>query len=130
MSEPLYLLDASALLALIFEEPGGEVVANLIPNARINAVNLSEVVAKLQDRGASDSEIDATLREFRIPVVAFGPPQAIATGQLRNATRSGGLSLGDRACLSLALDVGGTAVTADRAWERLDLAVNLLLIRP
>ncbi len=48
---------------------------------------------------------------------------------LRPLTKSRGLSLGDRACLALAMSTGATAVTADRSWADLGLAVSIEVIR-
>jgi PIN domain nuclease of toxin-antitoxin system len=40
-----------------------------------------------------------------------------------------GLSLGDRACLALARLRNLPAVTADRAWAKLDLAIPIEVVR-
>jgi PIN domain nuclease of toxin-antitoxin system len=124
-----YVLDASALLALLLGEPGAEAVVDLLPAAVIGAVNLSEVVAKLQDRGVPDAEIERDLAELDLPVIPFDEGQAMAAGKLRARTRSLGLSLGDRACLTLAMARGAAAVTTDRAWGSLDLGAKLVLAR-
>lgn len=113
------VLDASALLALLQHEPGSDVVANLLPRAVISAVNLSEVVAKLADRGVPRAELRLALDGLDLDVRGFDTDSAYAAGELRRTTRDAGLSLGDRACLSLAMQLGAAAVTADRAWAGL-----------
>ena len=128
MSET-YVLDASAILTVINGETGFETVLDLLQRSVTSAVNVSEVVAKLQERGGSDSAIMAILNDFDVQVVAFDGEQAIAAGMLRNSTRKKGLSLGDRACLALAASRGATAVTADKAWLDLDNIANVLLVR-
>ncbi|WP_157215913.1 type II toxin-antitoxin system VapC family toxin [Flavisphingomonas formosensis] len=129
MNERGYVLDASALLAAMLGEPGAEEVARLLPEARIGAVNLSEVIAKLQERGVPDDAIRESLADLDLDVVPFDSAQAVRAGFLRAATRKAGLSLGDRACLALALENGIPAVTADVGWGVLDVGAELVLIR-
>ncbi|HLF71421.1 MAG TPA: type II toxin-antitoxin system VapC family toxin [Dehalococcoidia bacterium] len=112
-----YVLDSSALLAMINGEPGGVAVEALTEDeAIISSVNLCEVVTKLVDNGFSDEQIDEALHAFTLSVLGFDQEQALRTGLLREQTRPFGLSLGDRACLNLARNLGRTALTADRLW--------------
>lgn len=128
MSDPV-VLDASALLALFGREAGADRVGELLPRAHISSVNLSEAVAKLIERGTSEADIDVILLNLRAEIVAFDTAQATAVGKLRASTRAAGLSLGDRACLALALQLGATAVTTDRAWSKVDVGVTIELLR-
>ena len=123
-----HVLDASALLALMLGERGADQVLETLPAAVIGAVNLAEVVAKLQERGVPDAEIDRNLAELDLPVVPFDRALAMAAGKLRSRTRSRGLSLGDRACLALAKQFNATALTADRPWTRLDPALGIAVV--
>ena len=127
MSE--HVLDASALLAVMLEERGAEKVRELLPGAIVGAVNLAEVVAKLQERGAPDENIDRNIARLDLPVIPFDAAQAMVAGRLRARTRSLGLSLGDRACLALALARSLPAVTMDRGWARLDLGAEVIVAR-
>lgn len=129
MSEPAYVLDASAVLALMLHEPGWEIVAERLSDACISAANLAEVIAKLVDRGSSRDEIDDSLAELDLDVRSLDLHQAVIAGHLRRSTRNGGLSLGDRACLALAGMLAATALTTDRAWLQLDTRVAVELIR-
>ena len=84
------VLDASALMALLNSEPGGEMVAEAIREAAISAVNFSEVVAKLaESRGADEEVIRRVLRDFPFEIVSFDAEQAYEAGLLRPATRAG-----------------------------------------
>lgn len=130
MSDTRYVLDASVVLAVLFREPVAEATYDLLQAASIGAVNLSEVVAKLQDRGLADAKIDESLAVLNLQFVAFDQNDAIRAGALRNATRHLGLSLGDRACLALAMAEGAIAVTMDRSWAALDLPVEVRVARP
>lgn len=115
----MIVLDASALLALIHGEPGQEVVARHISRASISAINLSEVAAKLQERGSSEAQAMEDILIFRLDIHPFDTAQAFAAAALRATTRSRGLSFGDRACLALAAHLKAPALTADRAWQGL-----------
>ncbi|MEO8927494.1 MAG: type II toxin-antitoxin system VapC family toxin [Caulobacteraceae bacterium] len=128
MNSP-FVLDASALLCLIRDEPGAAVVAALLPDSTMSAVNLSETVAKLADVGMDAKAIGAVLAPLQLRVVAFGETAALTAGLLRVETRAAGLSFGDRACLALAQELGAQAVTTDRAWSRLESEVAIRLVR-
>lgn len=123
------VLDASALLAYVNGETGAEVVAAVIGDALVSAVNLAEVVTKLVERGGSLEQARAALRFIELDVVDFTRPLAEQAGGLVALTRSKGLSLGDRACLALAAREGLPAITADRAWSSLSVGVEVSFIR-
>lgn len=123
------VLDASALLALLDGEPGQGVVASLIPDAVIGSVNLAEVVGKLAERGMPETEIREALEGLALEVYSLDREQAYATGMLRPSTREHGASLGDRACLAVAKTFGLPAYTADRVWSKLDVDIEVRLIR-
>jgi ribonuclease VapC len=122
------VLDASAVLALLNGEPGAEIVASE-PEPVISSVNLSEVVAKLAERGGTEPGIRVRLGDLRLDVRDFDSEAAYAAGLLRPLTRAQGLSLGDRACLALAMRLGVPLLTADRVWRDLPFAVDVRVIR-
>ena len=109
MSKGADVLDASALLCLLFDEPGADRVERALPDAVISAANLAEVTAKLVDRGLDGNEALADLRELDLEVVALDRAQAEAAGLLRSAARNVRLSLGDWACLALAQQRGAAS---------------------
>ena len=125
------LLDASALLALIFREPGHETVAAAFP-AAISAANLSEVVAKLIDRGVPSLEATSVHLAADLQVIPISEQVALGAGILRSVTRRFGLSLGDRLCLATARAEGFSVLTADAVWQDLskDLDITITNIRP
>lgn len=123
------ILDASALLCLLNEEQGSEHVLEALPTAVIGAANLAEVVSKLRERGLSAEEVQDVLGSLPLDVRPLTAAQAYAIGHLRPATRTLGLSLGDRACLALAAELSVPALTADQAWTDLDIGVDVELIR-
>lgn len=123
------VLDSSAILALVFQEPGGEAVGPWLAKGLVSSVNLAEIVTRLVERGYVDDEVVETMRGLSVEVMPFTREQALAAGLLRRATREAGLSLGDCACLALAQAEGLPAMTADRAWGELDLGIEVELIR-
>ena len=128
MSEA-FVLDASALLCLLQDEPGAAKVEAALPFAVIGAVNLAEVATKLHESGLTGAEVAAVLGAFDLDAVPFDRAQAMAVGALRRRTRNAGLSLGDRACLALAAIRGATALTADREWARANAPCRVELLR-
>lgn len=129
----LYVMDASAILALMQAEKGWEVVDDLIREQQCVAscVNIAEVGTRMIDKGLAPSQLERTLKELDIQPVDFDLEQSTLCAELRLSTKFAGLSLGDRACLALTKLMGGTAVTSDRAW--LDIAevtqINVKMIR-
>jgi ribonuclease VapC len=123
------VLDSSALLALIYAEPGADVVRAALPQAVISAVNYAEVATKLLEMGFSEAQMQDFLWRSSCEVMDATAGQAIQAGLLRASTRHRGLSLGDRFCLALARDLDLPVLTADQAWRDLDLGVEITLIR-
>ncbi len=123
-------MDASALLAVIYREPGAERVTEVMARgAAISTVNLAEVVEKLSENGLLEATIRAILDPLRLEIVDFDGALPYQTGYLRPPTQSLGLSLGDRACLALARQRGLPALTTERAWANLQLGVTVQVIR-
>lgn len=123
------VLDTSAVLAYLFNEPGGDVVGLALDGSMIAAPNAAEVVSVLMGRGSSESDAIGTLRQIEAQIVPLDEALALRTGSLVAITRDFGLSLGDCACIALGEASGATILTADRDWERLDLNVRIRLIR-
>ena len=119
------VLDSSAVLAVILEEPGAALVEALLPGAKVSAVNFGEVAAKLCDLGMPQPTVETVLGGLQVDVRAHDREAALAAGFLRTATRAAGLSLGDRACLALAAALGVPVVTADRSWQSVAKAAGV-----
>jgi PIN domain nuclease of toxin-antitoxin system len=123
------VLDASALLALINQEPGFDKVAAVMSTACMSSVNVAEVVSKLMDKGFREVEIREIFEALKLLIIPFDEEQGFIAGLLRADTKSLGLSLGDRACLSLAIQQKLSVLTADRVWAGLQLGLNIQMIR-
>jgi PIN domain nuclease of toxin-antitoxin system len=123
------VLDASAVLADLLDEPGAERVRAVIHGAFVSAVNYAEAISKLIDKGLDPDEARKTVDELPCVIVPVEKACAADAAMLRAATRSAGLSLGDRMCLALARQLDLPALTAERTWKRLELGVDVELIR-
>ena len=111
-----YVLDASALLCLINGEPGADRVHRALKHSSISVVNVSEVIAKRIDFGDAPDALIQDIADLELTIVEMDFSQAALAGRMRAQTRAIGLSLGDRACLTLAKTLGAIALTSDRAW--------------
>ncbi len=123
------VLDSSAVLTVINGEAGAERVEAVLTGGSISAANFSEVLSKLVDKGHDDGDAVAVLDALPLTVLPMDAAQARRAGLLRRQTRKLGLSLGDRACLALAVETGLPVVTADRAWAQLDLGIPVTVVR-
>lgn len=123
------VLDASALLAVLRKEPGGEIVEPMLLGAAVSAVNYSEVIKKSVEAGGYAGETHALLRLMDLVVVSFDEPQAVAAGELFIQTRVKGLSFADRACLSLGIRRRCPVVTAEKKFAEVGLPLEVRLIR-
>ncbi|MBD2446790.1 type II toxin-antitoxin system VapC family toxin [Nostoc sp. FACHB-152] len=123
------VIDASAVLALLNQESGSEEILQYIGNAAISSVNLSEVIAKLADAGIPEADINQILLNLNLEVVVFNEEQALKAGMMRPATKSIGLSFGDRACLALGILLNQPVVTTDRLWSNLSVGIEIRVVR-
>ena len=124
----MIVLDASALLAFLFREPGAALVASHLPESCMSAVNLAEVIGRFSRDGQDVQQVQVRLARLPIEIVAFTAEDAADSAALIPSTRAAGLSPGDRACLALAASRGLSPLTTDRAWTRLALPVGVQLV--
>ncbi|WP_029151438.1 PIN domain-containing protein [Methylovulum miyakonense] len=124
------VLDASALLALLHNEQGTDKVADAILNkAAISSVNWTEVIQKAIANNINIENLNQDLAALGLTYFDFDMQQAHIAGNLWQQTKPFGLSLGDRACLALAIHLDLPVLTADKIWAQLDIGVPVRLIR-
>lgn len=123
------ILDASAMLALLFDEPGAALVMPHARGSRLLAVNFAEVMERVIRAGGSPAQAERMIDRLEITIVPFDRTLARHAAELRQRTRFMGASLGDRACLALGLASGLPILSADRDWQKLDLGLDIRMIR-
>lgn len=128
-TNPEAILDASALIALLWEEPGADAVELLLGQAVIAAVNWAEVLQRYRALGLETIGKLESVEALGVTVEDFRAGDAEVVAELWAPTRQAGLSLADRACLALARRLGLPAHTADREWKNVDVGVKVVLIR-
>ena len=123
------MLDSSALLAVLNLESGADQVVPLLDGSAISAVNWSETFQKALARDVRTEALRRDVESLGVTIVPFRADEAEQAARAWLTTSAAGLSLGDRACLTLAEREGIVAVTADRAWSRLSTTVQMRIIR-
>jgi PIN domain nuclease of toxin-antitoxin system len=123
------VLDASALLADLKDEPGSDRVDGVLGESVMSSVNWAEVIQKSIAAGVEVDSLLDDLQALGLRIEPFTVEEGEMTGRLWAQTRQGGLSLGDRACLSLGVRLGVPVLTGDRAWASLNLSVKVEVIR-
>ena len=126
---PKHVLDASAVLAVVLGEEGKEEILSMTDMPLVSTVNMGEARSKLADYGLTRLQIDASLSMMDMEIIDFDDEQSKLSGDLRNETRDIGLSLGDRACLALAMTFGADALTTDKIWSKLSLPISIRQLR-
>ena len=125
----MIVLDASAMLALLFRETGHERVATVLSQSCMSTVNLAEVITRFARDGHDAQKVLQHINGSPVELVPFLAEDAALAAMLAPQVRNLGLSLGDRACLALAMVRDVPVYTADRMWETVDLGLTIELIR-
>jgi ribonuclease VapC len=118
-----FVLDASAVIAYLNQEPGADRVEKYLDGAYISTVNVAEVFTKSVEAGHKLETARESFDLLGLKVVEFSMSQAGRAAELRIATKKLGLSLGDRSCLALAESLGASAITTDRQWKKISFCV-------
>lgn len=127
---PAVVFDSSAIIAVLREEPGADIVIGYLGRGAISAVNLQELAKFLFLRGLTPEATHRLIAELRLDVKVHGEADALAAAELIHATGIFGSRLGDRSCMALAIGLGVPALTTDRKWKKVNLpGLTVQLIR-
>jgi len=124
-----WLLDASALLAAVHEETGGDYVQQHIERCCISSINWSEVLQKLGSTGININPVESSLKALGLEIINFTDKDAHIAASLWVSCRSYGLSLADRACLATGIRLDTRIITTDKIWSYLEINASIKLIR-
>jgi PIN domain nuclease of toxin-antitoxin system len=117
----MVVLDSSAIIAVLKNEPGSETVVSQLENAAVSAVNLQEIAKKMLQAGAPEPIIRQAIAELGVVVIPHDAEDAFQAAALAPVTRKFGSGLGDRSCMALAIRLGVPSLTTDRAWAKLEI---------
>lgn len=123
------VLDASAVLAWLQDEPGAGEVEPHLQDGFVSAVNWSEILQKVAQRSQDPRRTGALLRALGLVIVPLTQEDAEAAAALWPQVHAAGLSLADRCCLALARRLEATALTADKVWAGLTIDLPITLVR-
>jgi ribonuclease VapC len=128
---PSCVLDASAVLAWLFGEPGEQAVDRMLEQAALSTVNLAEVLYRADEEGMPAEALQRDLEALGVRVVPFLDEDARLLVEVRRTARRQGvrLSLADCCCLATGIRLDLPVVGADQAWESLRLGVEVLPLR-
>jgi ribonuclease VapC len=124
-----FVLDSSALLALVHGEPGADVVQLVVDRSAMSTVNWAETCKRAVENNVPLEGFRDEIEALEVELVDLTADDAERSARLWSATKRAGLSLGDRACLALAARLRVPALTSDRSWAKLDVGVEVRLIR-
>lgn len=128
-----FLLDTSALIALLRDEPGADKVAEILDDCEIHAIHLAETARKLALQGVPVPDVKPLLDSLQLPVnEQFRATQAYSVAEWATLSKQHGLSFADCSRLAMGYSLKLTVVTADRKWSRIESQnlPEILQIRP
>ncbi|MGD9721468.1 MAG: type II toxin-antitoxin system VapC family toxin [Pirellulales bacterium] len=123
------VLDASALIAFLRNEPGADIVRDRLRGSSISAVNYSEVLKKTIELKGTADEARVRIDALPISIVPFDVEQAVGSAALYPLSKPHGLSFADRACLALGISCNVDVLTTEKDMTEVDVPVNVVRIR-
>lgn len=124
------VFDSSVLIALFAKEKGFEIIKQHLKNAIISSVNIAEVYKYCIDiQKLTEDECKDIVNISGVKIIEFDQEQALITARIYPKTKEYGLSLGDRACISLAIEKECSVLTCDKIWEKVNLDIEFIMAR-
>lgn len=128
MTEVAAVLDATALLAFLFDEAGSAEIESVVTRAAISGLSLAEATDRLVRAGVPATEAGRDLAALGLVVVPLDAALATEAAALQPLTRYFKLSLAARVTLALAKRLAVPAWTTDKSWTlpKVDVAVRVV----
>jgi PIN domain nuclease of toxin-antitoxin system len=124
------VFDSSALIALFAKENGYQLIKTHMKDGIISSVNIAEVYKYcIETQNLTEDEAKTLVQLSDIKIIDFCPQQALISAKIIHDTKLHGLSLGDRACIALAILKKHPILTCDKIWQKLDLNVEFIMAR-
>ena len=123
----MVLLDASALIAALYDERGADAVGEHLGEAAVLSVNLEEVAGKLLRDGMDVATAHRVVDRLDLGMIEFTAEMAWRAAAL-HAVLPAGLGIADRACLAAASVLGISVLTADEAWRGAGTACGVCVV--
>lgn len=126
----MIVLDSSAILAVLNQEPGADFIISRLRGSVLSAVNLQEIAKKMLEAGSTEDAIRAAIDLLGVRILSHDADDAYQAAALAPATRKFGRGLGDRSCMALAIRLGVPAITTDRGWAQVEASgLEVILAR-
>ena len=125
----LAVFDSSAILSVLLGERGADVVVPVLQGGLLSSVNLLEIHTRMLNLAAAPAHSWNRIMNLQCEICPLTETQARIAAELVASTRAFGLSLGDRACLALAIERGAKVYTTDRVWKSIPLGIEIAVIR-
>jgi len=126
----IIVFDSSAFIALLAKEKGFETIQTHLRNAVISSVNVAEIYKYCIDvQKLTESECQDIIAMSGIKIIDFDEKQSLITAKIYPTTKKYGLSIGDIACVSLAIINNCPIITCDRIWKNIKLNVEFIMVR-
>jgi PIN domain nuclease of toxin-antitoxin system len=124
------VFDSSVLIMLFAKEPGYEKIRGYMRYAIISSINIAEVYKYcLEVQNLTEDDCRNLIKLTGIKIIDFCEEQALITAKIIKQTKQYGLSLGDRACIALAMLKDYQILTCDKIWQKVDLDVEFIMAR-
>lgn len=114
---------------MLLSERGSEAVLTVLQGGLLSSVNLTEIHTRMISFGAVPAHAWNRILSLQCEICPLTEDQARIAAELVTITRPYGLSLGDRACLALAIDRKAKVYTTDRVWKKIPLGIEVEVIR-
>ena len=125
----MIVLDSSAVLAVLLNEPGADRAEAAFEQGVITAASLTEILSKALKFGFDLQSAYERVVSFGLTVHPVDEAQAFLAAEISKAPRELNLSLGDRLCIALAMTLRVELLTGDTGMSLYDAGIPITKFR-